>query len=97
MHLEIISPEAILFSSKVVSISVSGTEGEFQLLNNHAPIVAPLKQGIVKVRVDSQENLSLNPLHNQLAKTKEDDQMITLPIESGIIEMKDNKAVILVD
>ena len=36
MHLEIVSPEAVLFSSTVDSISVPGTDGEFQMLNKQA-------------------------------------------------------------
>ena len=42
MFLEIVSPEAILFSSEVDSIFVPGINGEFQMLNNHAPVVSVL-------------------------------------------------------
>ena len=34
MHLEVVSPEAVLFSSEVDSIAVPGARGEFQMLNN---------------------------------------------------------------
>jgi len=49
MHLEIVSPEATLFSGEVVSVIVPGTTGSFQMLNNHAPIVSTLKEGIVTI------------------------------------------------
>ena len=45
MFLEIVTPEAILFSSEVDSIFVPGIHGEFQMLNNHAPVVSILKEG----------------------------------------------------
>ena len=39
MYLEIISPEATIYSGEVLSISVPGEIGSFQMLSNHAPIV----------------------------------------------------------
>ena len=56
MHLEIVSPEATLFSGEVDSVIVPGTSGSFQMLNNHAPIVSSLKDGTViisgKIQLD---------------------------------------------
>ena len=49
MHIEIVSPEATLFSGEVESVIVPGSMGSFQMLNNHAPIVSTLKEGIVKI------------------------------------------------
>ena len=49
MHLEIVSPEATLFSGEVTSIYVPGVNGDFEMLNNHAPIVSLLKEGVVKI------------------------------------------------
>ena len=49
MYLEIVSPEATLFSGEVTSVSVPGVMGEFEMLNNHAPVVSLLKEGNVKI------------------------------------------------
>ena len=49
MILEIVSPEATLFKGEVTSVSVPGINGEFQMLNNHAPIVSLLAKGNVKI------------------------------------------------
>ena len=49
MYLEIVSPEATLFTGEVDSVKVPGSAGDFQMLNNHAPIVSTLKKGIVKI------------------------------------------------
>ena len=97
MHLEVVSPEAILFSSEVDSISVPGTGGEFQMLNNHAPIVSTLKEGIIKIHVHTQEHLELDDLHGKIVRQADDDKVLTVEIQSGTIELKDNKAIILVD
>ena len=97
MFLEIVTPEAILFSSEVDSITVPGIDGDFQLLNNHAPIVSVLREGVVKVHVHSQQHLELDDLHGKLIPHIDDDNVLTLTINSGTLELKDNKAIILAD
>jgi F-type H+-transporting ATPase subunit epsilon len=97
MHLEVVSPEAVLFSSEVDSISVPGKNGEFQMLRNHAPIVSTLQKGTVKIHVHTQESLELDDLHGKIVRHADDDKVLTVAIESGTVEFKDNKAIILVD
>jgi F-type H+-transporting ATPase subunit epsilon len=94
MILEIVSPEATLFKGEVTSVSLPGVDGSFQILNSHAPIVSILKQGTVKVTASSFvfESESLEKKF-----TKVNDQNYTLDIESGTIEMKDNKVIVLAD
>ena len=93
MILEIVSPEALLFSGEVTSISLPGVDGSFQILNNHAPIVSILKQGTVKITAPSFD------LDKEVVDkfNKVNDQNYTLDINSGTIEMKDNKVIVLAD
>ncbi len=49
MYLEIITPEKKLFSGDVESVKLPGADGSFGVLNNHAPIIATLKKGTVKI------------------------------------------------
>ncbi len=74
MFLEIVTPEAILFSSEIDSISVPGVNGEFQMLNNHAPIVSVLKEGTVNIHVHTQEHLELDELSGKLVPHADDDK-----------------------
>ena len=97
MFLEIVTPEAILFSSEVDSVTVPGIDGEFQMLNNHAPIVSVLDKGTIKVHVHSQDHLEFDDLHGSIVKLPADDKVLTLSIKSGTLEMKDNKVIILAD
>ncbi|MFS4468807.1 F0F1 ATP synthase subunit epsilon [Maribacter sp. 2210JD10-5] len=91
MYLEIVSPEATLFSGDVTSVTVPGINGEFQLLSNHAPIVSLLQQGKVKI----EGNIAIDEAHeNKFAK---EDGKTILSIGSGTIEMKDNKVIVLAD
>jgi F-type H+-transporting ATPase subunit epsilon len=50
-HLEIITPKRIVFKGEVTSFSAPGLEGGFQVLHSHAPLLASLKIGRVKLRV----------------------------------------------
>ena len=97
MYLEIVTPEAILFSSEIDSLSVPGVNGEFQMLNNHAPVVSNLKEGTVKIHVHSQSNLELDDLNRKLVPDEADDMILTLAISSGTLELNENKAIILAD
>jgi F-type H+-transporting ATPase subunit epsilon len=97
MFLEIVTPEAIVFSSTIDSISVPGIDGDFQMLNNHAPIVSILKKGTVHVHVHTQEHVELDDLQGKLVPHIDDAKILTLAINSGTIEMKDNKVILLAD
>jgi F-type H+-transporting ATPase subunit epsilon len=93
MILEIVSPEATLFHGEITSITLPGVNGSFQILNNHAPIVSILKQGTVTITAPS---FSINK--EVISEfTKVNDQNYTLSINSGTIEMKNNKVIVLAD
>ena len=97
MYLEIVSPEATLFSSEVDSVVVPGVNGEFEMLNNHAPIVSLLKEGVVKIKTHSISDLVFDELHADVIPFKDDNKVLTVKINSGTIEMKDNKVIVLAD
>lgn len=97
MYLEIVSPEATLFSSEVDSVVVPGVNGEFEMLKDHAPIVSLLKDGTVKIHTHTQSHLDFDELHASIVPHKDNDKILTLKINSGTLEMKDNKVIILAD
>jgi F-type H+-transporting ATPase subunit epsilon len=92
MILEIVTPEATLLHSEVDLVAVPGVNGEFQMLNNHAPIVSLLVEGTIRfkgsdVKIDTQ-------FENKFQHIKGE---YLLPIKSGTIEMKSNKVIVLAD
>jgi len=91
MILEIISPEKIIFTGEVESVAVPGVNGEFEMLNNHAAIVSNLKKGAIKVY----GNITLHD--NQKEIFKKGDRGYRLDINSGTVEMKNNKVTALVE
>jgi F-type H+-transporting ATPase subunit epsilon len=46
---ELVSPERLLFSGEVEAVVVPGSEGEFTVLKDHAPLMSVLKPGIVEI------------------------------------------------
>lgn len=91
MYLEIVSPEATLFSGEVTSVSVPGVDGEFEMLKNHASIVSLLKEGHVKIF----GNITLNK--SVVDKFLKKDKGYWLAIKSGTVESNDNKVIVLAD
>ncbi|MCS6991905.1 MAG: ATP synthase F1 subunit epsilon [Chitinophagales bacterium] len=55
MHLEILTPEQRIYSGEVTSVSLPGSEGSFQVLRNHAPLIAALKAGTVRYAASGKE------------------------------------------
>lgn len=92
MKLEIISPEAVLLQAEVKSVAVPGVDGEFQMLDNHAPIVSLLEEGLVKI----DGNLTFSDEVKKLFSKHSDGRWV-LPIKSGTVEMSNNKVIILAD
>ncbi len=45
MYLEIITPEKNVFKGNVDSATFPGSDGSFQVLNNHAPLISALAKG----------------------------------------------------
>ncbi|PKP01872.1 MAG: ATP synthase F1 subunit epsilon [Bacteroidetes bacterium HGW-Bacteroidetes-6] len=50
MQLEIVSPEKQLYAGEVSMAQFPGTEGSFQVLNNHAPMIATISAGSIRIR-----------------------------------------------
>ena len=49
LHFELVSPEKLVFSGEVQQVDVPGLEGDFGVLEGHAPTVASLRPGILTV------------------------------------------------
>ena len=78
MLLEIITPETKVFEGEVKSVLLPGTNGKFEILNNHAPIISTLTAGQVRV-------------------INKNDQKELFDINGGVIEMQNNKIIVLAD
>ena len=78
MLLEIITPENKLFEGTVSSVQLPGSEGKFEMLNDHAPIISILTKGNIRV-IDTNNKTEL------------------FKINSGVVEMQNNKIIVLAE
>ena len=92
MQLEIVSPENTLLNANVDSVLVPGTDGSFQMLDDHAPIVSTLISGTIKILGEIENSDKLSDLFSVVSPKE-----IHLTITSGVVEMKENKVIILTD
>ena len=54
MDLHIITPEKTIFTGETSLVQLPGTDGLFEILKNHAPLVAALGKGKVKVETSGE-------------------------------------------
>lgn len=70
MTVDILTPDATLFSGEASYVGLPGSDGSLGILNNHSPLVTALKEGQVVVRTESGEKTfdviggSVEVLHN---------------------------------
>jgi F-type H+-transporting ATPase subunit epsilon len=50
---ELVTPEKLLFSGAVESVVVPGTEGDFEVLPLHAPLMSTIRPGVIVVKETS--------------------------------------------
>lgn len=47
LHLEILSPERLVYSGDIDSVTVPGSAGRFTILRGHAPVISSLAAGTI--------------------------------------------------
>jgi F-type H+-transporting ATPase subunit epsilon len=57
MKLTIITPDKAVFDGEVSSVTVPGSAGSFEVLENHAPIVSTLEDGKVIIRTGKDQKI----------------------------------------
>ena len=62
MKVEILTLETILLSEEVKSVIVPGKSGQFEILNNHAPVISLLNEGDIKVTYMNDEKKKIHIL-----------------------------------
>lgn len=95
MQLEIITPESKIFSGEATAVQFPGLDGSFQVLNNHAPIISALSSGTVKINLDATYKApeKMNKNISVLNNGKE----LHVAIKGGVIEMQNNKIIVLAE
>jgi len=97
MQLEIVTPDKSLFKGEVDYVHCPGAHGSFGILNNHAPIIATLKKGKVKVKIAEKNAMRFDTEVGKLVHDNERGAEVMFNIEGGVVEVKNNKVIVLAE
>jgi len=53
---DLVSPERLLMSEQVNEVVVPGTDGEFTVFINHAPVMSTIRPGVLRITRDGKED-----------------------------------------
>ena len=81
MFLEVITPDEKVFQGEVESATFPGSDGSFQVLNNHAPMISTLGKGDLKYRV----------------KIKDKIKDTIILVDGGVVEILNNRVIVLAE
>ena len=96
MHLEIITPEAKIFAGEVEAVLLPGLDGLFQVLKGHAPIISALAKG--KVKIDLTTAFERDEKSSEMIEgDQKDAKVIRVIINGGVLEMQNDKIVLLAE
>ncbi|MBI2259487.1 MAG: F0F1 ATP synthase subunit epsilon [Flavobacteriia bacterium] len=95
MYLEVITPDNKIFAGEIEAVQLPGIDGSFQILNNHAAIISALTNGKLKVN-------TTNAIEKENKKWvgvefTNDSKIIYIPITGGVVEMQQNKIIVLAE
>lgn len=97
MNLEIISPNKKLYSGEVTFVFLPGTDGSFGIMKNHAPLVSTLKQGTIKILQKSSGKNKFDDESAEFKHSLKDDKELTIEVKGGVVEVNNNKIIVLAD
>lgn len=97
MLLEVISPDELIYKGNVSHVVLPGLNGSFGILNSHAPLISALSKGVVKVDQLVSENADEDIYNGKLNTKYKSDSTFTFEISGGVIEVKDNKIIVLAE
>lgn len=55
MNVKIIKPDSTVFEGQASLLQLPGTNGLFEILENHAPIISSLASGKIRIQTDDGE------------------------------------------
>ena len=93
MNIKILTPEFVVFEGEVSSVLIPGKNGDFQIMKDHAAIVASLIEGKIRLFTNKIEE----QFEGHFTKEMEKESVFSFPVRSGVIEFNNNKGIILAE
>lgn len=75
MLLSVISLEKIEYRDNVEEVTCPGAEGELTVLDNHIPLITPLKEGNIIIKKSDAEDVKI-PISHGVLEVKKDEVVI---------------------
>ena len=70
MWVEVLTPDQTLFNGEAKVVSCPGVDGSFQILENHAPMIANLREGTLEISGDDSLSFSVQSGLVEVLKNK---------------------------
>lgn len=81
MYIEVVTPDEKIYEGEVESATFPGSDGSFQVLNNHAPLISTLGKGDLRM----------------IKLVEKKPQTIVYNLEGGVVEVLNNKVTVLAE
>lgn len=81
MFIEVVTPDEKIYEGEVESATFPGSDGSFQVLNNHAPMISTLGKGDMKL----------------IKLVDKKPQEVHYIVEGGVVEILNNKVTVLAE
>lgn len=95
MNITVLTPDREIFQGAIESIKVPGVLGEFQVLENHAPIVSALDPGKVTIVTSTGVHRYFDPETGSIKQEEDPGKRLVYNVEGGYIEVLHNEVSLL--
>ena len=71
LHFELVTPEKLVRSDEVYQVVVPGTEGDFGVLEGHAPFMSTIRDGEIQIYASANAAPEIIPIQGGFAEVSE--------------------------
>lgn len=96
MNITVLTPTRKIFEGAVKSVKVPGSMGQFQILNNHAPIVSSLDAGTVEIVTSDGPHQYFDNESGTIQEGLGAGKKIKYQITGGFVEVLNNEVSLLI-
>lgn len=75
MQLKVLSPQEFIYEGDVVLVQLPGSMGSFEILHNHAPMIARIDKGKIKV-IDEGRNKFYLDVNQGIVEVKDNNIVV---------------------
>ncbi|HKK74055.1 MAG TPA: F0F1 ATP synthase subunit epsilon [Saprospiraceae bacterium] len=95
MHITVLTPNREIFRGRIESVKLPGVDGEFQVLNNHAPIVSALDEGKVTIVTSTGVHRYFDEESGSIKEEETAGKKLIYRVNGGFIEVLNNEVSLL--